>query len=61
MTTLTGIRKLDSTAEPCDGCFGNTLGAPASGREVDMRTPNTWQWNVMFQHEIWNNTTVEVG
>ena len=61
VTTLTGIRKLDSTAEPCDGCFGNTLGAPASGREVDMRTPNTWQWNVMFQHEIWNNTTVEVG
>ena len=61
VTTLTGIRKLDSTAEPCDGCFGNTLGAPASGREVDMRTPNTWQWNVMFQHEIWNNTTLEVG
>ena len=61
VTTLSGIRKLDSTAEPCDGCFGNTLGAPASGREVDMRTPNTWQWNVMFQHEIWHNTTLEVG
>ena len=28
VTTLTGIRKLDTTAEPCDGCFGNSLGAP---------------------------------
>ena len=30
VTTLTGIRKLDTTAEPCDGCFGEPLGAPAA-------------------------------
>ena len=24
VSTLNGIRKLDTTAEPCDGCFGTT-------------------------------------
>ena len=31
--TISGIRTLDSTAEPCDGCFGSTFGTPSSGRE----------------------------
>ena len=56
-----GLRKLDTTAEPCEGCFGVSFGRPGSGREVDMKTPNNWQWNVMFQHEVWRNSTVEVG
>ena len=59
--TLSGIRKLDTAAEPCDGCFGSSLGAPTRGREVDQKTPNNWQWNVSFQHEVWHNTTLEVG
>ena len=37
VTTLSGIRKLDTTAEPCDGCFGSGTGAPTRGREVDMQ------------------------
>jgi len=61
VATKSGIRKLDSTAEPCDGCFGIGFGTPNSGRELDMKTPSNWQWNVMFQHELWRNTTVEVG
>jgi hypothetical protein len=61
VTLLNGIRKLDTTVEPCDGCFGSTLGAPSRGREVEMRTPNNWQWNVVMQHEVWRNTTLEVG
>jgi len=59
--TLSGIRKLDTTAEPCEGCFGTSLGAPAAGREVDQKVPNNWQWNTTFQHEIWHNATIEVG
>jgi hypothetical protein len=59
--TLSGIRTLDSIAEPCDGCFGTTLGAPTSGREVDNKTPYNWQWNATFQHEIWPKATLEVG
>jgi carboxypeptidase family protein len=61
VTTISGARLLDSTAEPCEGCFSSTLGAPSRGREVEMHTPNNWQWNVSFQHEVWRNTTVEVG
>jgi hypothetical protein len=59
--TIAGIRTLDSTAEPCDGCFGTSLGAPTSGREVDNKTPNNWQWNATFQHEVWPRATIEVG
>ena len=55
------LRKLDTNVEPCDGCFGTTLGTPVAGREVDLKTPNNWQWNVMVQQEIWRNTTLEVG
>jgi hypothetical protein len=61
VTTLSGARTLDSTVEPCAGCFGSSLGAPVRGREVDMRTPNSWQWNVMLQRELWRNTTIDVG
>ena len=61
VTTLNGIRKLDTTAEPCDGCFGRTLGAPASGREIDFKTPNSWQWNLSFQQEVFRNSTLELA
>jgi hypothetical protein len=57
----TGIRKLDSAAEPCPGCFSNSAGSPTAGREQRGATPHNWQWNLMFQHEILRNTTVEVG
>ena len=26
-----------------------------------MRTPNNWQWNVSFQHEVFRKSTIEVG
>jgi hypothetical protein len=61
VSTLSGIRKLDTNVEPCDGCFGSSLGSPSRGREVEMRTPNNWQWNATFQHEVWHNATLEVG
>src|SRR6266542_5018994 len=61
VSTLSGIRKLDTNVEPCGGCFGSSLGSPSRGREVEMRTPNNWQWNATFQHEVWHNATLEVG
>jgi len=57
----TGIRKLDSNAEPCDGCFGVTSGRPTSGRDPNAVVPNTWQWNIGIEHEIVNNTKIEVS
>jgi hypothetical protein len=56
-----GIRKLDTTASPCDGCISDSPGAPSAGREQRASTPNNWQWNVSFQKELIKNTTVEVG
>lgn len=56
-----GIRMLDTIVEPCDGCFATAFGAPSRGREVDMKTPNNWQWNVGVEHTILRNTTIEVA
>jgi hypothetical protein len=59
--TMTGVRRFDTTAEPCPGCFSSALGTPTRGREVDQRTPNSWQWNLTAQKEVWRNSTIEVG
>jgi hypothetical protein len=56
-----GIRKLDTTASPCDGCISDSPGVPAAGREQRAATPNSWQWNIGIQHEIMRNTTLEIG
>jgi Carboxypeptidase regulatory-like domain len=56
-----GIRTLDSSAEPCDGCFGVSRGAPSSGRDPNGVMPNSWQWNVTVQHELRRNTTLELS
>jgi hypothetical protein len=58
---ISGTRKLDTNVEPCDGCFTQAFGTPTLGREVEYRTPNTWQWNVMFQRQVWRNATIEAG
>jgi hypothetical protein len=56
-----GLRTLDSTAEPCAGCFAPGSGRPIAGREVRAATPHTWQWNLAVQHEILRNTTLELA
>ena len=61
VTLLSGIRKLDSNVEPCEGCFGSGTGAPTRGREVDMKTPNNWQWNLTYQQEIFSRSSIEIG
>ncbi len=38
-TLQSGLRKLDSNAEPCDGCFGVSAGAPSSGRDPNAVDP----------------------
>ena len=59
---MSGNRSLDTNSPNCDGCsFGNSLGAPGSGREQSSRTPNNWQWNLSYQREIYKNTTWEIG
>lgn len=59
--TVSGIRKLDTKAEPCEGCFGTGVGSPTAGREVRAATPKTWQWSLTFEHELIRNTTLELS
>jgi Carboxypeptidase regulatory-like domain len=58
VSTIGGERTFDSTQ--CIGC-SSSLGSPTRGREVDQKTPNNWQWNVSFQHEVFRKSTIEVG
>jgi hypothetical protein len=55
-----GLRKLDSNTEPCGGCFGVSSGRPTSGRDPNAVVPNSWQWNIGVEHEIVNNTKIEL-
>jgi len=59
--TQSGIRKLDTSVEPCDGCFSISSGAPTSGRDPRAVIPNTWQWNATVEKEIVRNTTLELS
>ncbi len=61
VTIRTGTRALDSAAPPCDGCFGDSGGAPASGREQSAATPHNWQWNVGVEREVLKNTTLHLA
>lgn len=57
----TGTRLLD-TAQPCDGCFDPIAGGrPSFGREINAATPNSWQWNLTYEREVWHNTTFELS
>ncbi len=56
-----GLRKIDDNVEPCGGCFGVAAGAPQWGRDPNAVIPNTWQWNIGVEHEIVNNTKVELS
>jgi hypothetical protein len=61
VNNVNGLRTLDSTAQPCDGCYGITGGTPNAGRAQTSTTPNNWQWNLSFQREIFKHTTWDIG
>lgn len=56
-----GIRYLDSDQEPCPGCFATGFGFPSFGINPENETPYNNQWNLTLEHEIWDDTTLEVG
>ena len=55
-----GIRKLDTNVEPCDGCFSASPGRPTSGRDPNAVIPKNWSWNIGVEREIFPNTKIEV-
>jgi hypothetical protein len=57
-------RFLDSTDQlpACDpNCFGTGLGSPQTGQSFSDNVPNSWQWNVSVQHELFKDARLEVA
>lgn len=64
----TNGRFLDSlTAPPACGtppsanCFSTGLGFPNIGNEISNQVPNSWQYNLDVQRELWKDTVLDVG
>jgi hypothetical protein len=62
----TNGRFLDSLTPPpaCLGsanCFSTGLGFPSFGNEISNQMPNSWQFNVSVQRELWKDAVLEVG
>ena len=55
-------RFLDSLTPPTAGpAFSNAFGGASIGGETSNQMPNSWQYNVSVQHELWKDTRLEVG
>lgn len=62
----TNGRFLDSLTAPpaCEGsanCFSTGLGYPSIGNETSNQMPNSWQFNLTVQKELWKDSVVELG
>ena len=62
--TTTNGRFIDSITQPgacAPNCFGQGLGNAAIGGETSNQMPNSWQYNLTVQHELFKNAVLEVG
>ncbi len=62
-TTSNG-RFIDTINQPgacAPNCFGQGLGNAAIGGETSNQMPNSWQYNLTIQHELFKNAVLEVG
>lgn len=42
-------------------CYGTGLGTPNHGQEFADNVPNSWQWNLSVQHQLFRDARLEVG
>ena len=56
-------RFLDSLTVPSasGSAFGTGFGGASVGGETSTNMPNSWQWNLTVQHELWKDARLEVG
>lgn len=56
-------RFLDSLNVPSapGSAFGTGFGGASVGGETSPNMPNSWQWNLTVQHELWRDTRLEVS
>ena len=62
-TTNSG-RFIDNVNQPgacAPTCFSQGLGNAAIGGETSNQMPNSWQYNLTVQHELFRNAVLEVG
>ncbi len=62
--TTTNGRFIDSITQPgacAPTCFGQGLGNAGIGGETSNQMPNSWQYNLTVQHELFKNAVLEVG
>jgi len=60
----TNGRFLDTLTQPsacAPNCFSTGLGFPNIGNETSNQMPNSWQYNLSVQRELWKDAVVEVG
>jgi hypothetical protein len=62
----TNGRFLDSLTPPpgCNAnpnCFSSGLGFPNHGNDLSANLPNSWQFNLSVQKELWKDSVLEVG
>lgn len=56
-----GTRTLDDNGVDTFQPSGSPSGAPSRAFDPDGVLPNTWQWNVTVDQELWKNSVLEVG
>jgi hypothetical protein len=61
VSSRSGIRTLDTNAEPCAGCFTPAQGSPGFGRDVRGLVPHNRQWNATLAQQLGTSTTVELS
>ncbi len=69
--TATNGRFLDVLPDPANAttqptactpnCFGAGYGGAIVGGETSNQMPNSWQYNLTVQHELWKDARLEVG
>jgi hypothetical protein len=58
--TQPGACATDPVHNPA-GCYSTGLGSPSIGGETSNQMPNSWQYNLTIQHELFKNAVLEVG
>ncbi len=66
----TNGRFLDTLTQPVacaptitnpDGCYSTGFGIPQIGNDTGNKMPNSWQFNLSVQRELWKDSVLEVG
>jgi hypothetical protein len=58
---LDNTNPLPSCGGTVAGCFSTGLGTPNHGQEFSNNVPNSWQWNLSIQREVFKDARLEVG